>query len=146
MKMIIWTDIGRIGIQLFPESAPTSISILKKAPSRAVPVHFFGKELFFGLPGSVYEEAYKRIDELEKDELKKDFEIGEVAFWKGRSDIPLTDPLNPGACICIFYGNTLGSRSPEALEPINLIGRVTENFELLEKLTVENIIKIEKIE
>ncbi len=144
--MVIWTDIGRIKIELYPRVAPITISLLKKAPSRLVPIHFFGKELFFGLEQSIYHEAWKKKEELKMEKQKIFFEIGEVAFWSGRRDIPITDPLNPGACICIFFGNTPESDKPEALVPINLIGKVTQNLELLDKLTGENVIKIEKIE
>ena len=144
--MVIWTDIGRIKVELYPRIAPITILLLKRAASRLVPIHFYGKEIFFGLDQSIYEEAWEKREELQKETQKKIFEIGEVAFWSGRRDIPLADPLNPGACICIFFGNTPESDKPEALVPINLIGKVIENLELLEKLTGENVIKIENIE
>ena len=146
MKMTIWTDIGQIKIRLLPEKAPTSISILKKAPSRVVPVYLFGKEIYFSLADSVYNEAFDKLDELEKENPQKIFEVGDVAFWKGRNDIPFTDPLHHGACLCIFFGVTPVSNKPEALEPINLIGKVYNMFELLERISMNNVIQIEKIE
>ncbi|NHI92973.1 MAG: hypothetical protein EAX96_10765 [Candidatus Lokiarchaeota archaeon] len=145
LNMTIWTDIGKIEVTLFPERAPTAISILKKSASREVPVHFYGKEIFFGLDEKTYYNANKLDEELKKEGQKEIFEIGEVAFWRGRRDIPLTDPLNPGSCICIFFGNTPEADEPRALEPITLIGKVITNLELCEKLNNENIIKIEKI-
>ena len=146
MNMIIWTDIGKIKVRLLPDKAPISISILKNTKSRAVPVHFFGKEIFFGLDNDTCKKANSFSKELQDEGQQEIFDVGDVAFWSGRKDIPLVDPLNPGACICIFFGSTPEANEPRALVPINLVGKVIENIELLEQLTVENIIKIEKIE
>jgi len=60
-------------------------------------------------------------------------EIGELAVWPA------------GKALCIFFGPTPASREnePKAVSPVNPVGRLIGNFEVLKKLGSSIHIKVE---
>lgn len=74
------------------------------------------------------EEVYFEIPVRMGDEKAKSFvEKGTIAFW----------PM--GSALCIFYGES------QPYSPVNVLGKVTKNLELFNRVKSGTKIKIEKL-
>ncbi len=74
------------------------------------------------------EEVYFEIPvRMGEEKAKSTVEKGTIAFW----------PM--GSALCIFYGNS------QPYSPVNIIGKVTKNLELFNKVKSGSIIKVEKL-
>ena len=81
----------------------------------------WGKEVYFETPVST---------PLEKG--KQDVEVGDIGYWP------------PGKAMCLFFGPTPLSPAdkPRAATPVNVIGRITVNIELLSRVVDGTTIKV----
>jgi hypothetical protein len=80
-----------------------------------------------GMSATWQEEVYFDIPiKMGSEKASPTVEKGEIAFW----------PM--GSAFCIFWGET------QPYSPVNLIGKVTKNLELFEKVTSGTKIIIEK--
>ena len=74
------------------------------------------------------EEVYFEIPvKMGEEKAKPTVEKGAIAFW----------PM--GSALCIFYGES------QPYSPVNILGRVTKNLELLAKVKSGTKIRVEKI-
>jgi len=74
------------------------------------------------------EEVYFEIPvRMGEEKAKSTVEKGTIAFW----------PM--GSALCIFYGDS------QPYSPVNIIGEVTKNLELFNKVKSGSIIKVEKL-
>jgi len=74
------------------------------------------------------EEVYFEIPvRMGEEKAKSTVEKGTIAFW----------PM--GSALCIFYGDS------QPYSPVNIIGKVTKNLELFNKVKSGSIIKVEKL-
>jgi len=74
------------------------------------------------------EEVYFEIPvRMGEEKAKSTVEKGTIAFW----------PM--GSALCIFYGES------QPYSPVNIIGKVTKNLELFNKVKSGSIIKVEKL-
>jgi len=74
------------------------------------------------------EEIYFEIPvRMGEEKAKSTVEKGTIAFW----------PM--GSALCIFYGES------QPYSPVNIIGKVTKNLELFNKVKSGSIIKVEKL-
>jgi len=108
----------------FKENPKTAEALIKALPfeSRA---EFWGKEIYFAVPFQVSQEKAKAI-----------VDYGDVAYWP------------EGPALCLFFGPTLSSPSPNIIKPyspVNVIGKILENPKILEKVNEGEKLKIEKL-
>lgn len=97
------------------KSPRTTDAILKALPIEGMSA-LYQEEVYFDIPIKMGNE--KSIATVQK---------GDLAFW----------PM--GSAICIFWGDT------QPYSPVNLIGKVTKNLELFEKVKSGTKIIIEKM-
>jgi hypothetical protein len=73
----------------------------------------WGEEIYFDTPVN-----------MTPENGKKKVEVGDIAYWP------------PGRSMCLFFGRTPASTSsePVAASPVNVIGKITKNIELLHKV------------
>ncbi|RLI21609.1 hypothetical protein DRO54_03245 [Candidatus Bathyarchaeota archaeon] len=84
---------------------------------------FWGKEIYFEAPFKV---SLKKAKEI--------VEYGDVAYWP------------EGPVLCLFFGSTLPSPSPDVIKPyssVNVIGEILEDPKILEKEEGEKL-RVEK--
>jgi hypothetical protein len=111
--LIDFEDIGIVECTLSDENNPrTYAAVLSRIPfeSRA---NTWGAEIYFDTPITASIEN-----------SKKKVNIGDVAYWP------------PGKALCLFFGPTLASKGsePVAASPVNVIGKVTKNIDVLSKV------------
>lgn len=97
---------------IFNENPKTAEALIKALPfkSRA---EFWGKEIYFAVPFQISIEKAKAI-----------VDYGDVAYWP------------EGPALCLFFGPTLSSPSPNIIKPyspVNVIGKILEDPKTLEK-------------
>ncbi|MEM0313993.1 MAG: cyclophilin-like fold protein [Candidatus Bathyarchaeia archaeon] len=104
--------------------APRTVEALIKALPFKSRAEFWGQELYFSVPFDVgYENA--------KDVV----EYGDVAYWP------------EGPALCLFYGPTLSSPSPEVIKPyspVNVIGKVLGDPKILAQIDEKEELKVEQ--
>ncbi|MEM1539824.1 MAG: cyclophilin-like fold protein [Candidatus Bathyarchaeia archaeon] len=108
----------------FDENPKTAKALMEALPfeSRA---EFWGKEIYFAVPFQVGPEKAKAI-----------VDYGDVAYWP------------EGPALCLFFGPTLSSPSPNIIKPyspVNVIGKILEDPKILEKVGEGEKLKVEKI-
>lgn len=95
-------------------SPRTADAIVRSLPIEGMAA-LWQKEVYFGIP-------VKMGNEKSKAEVEK----GDLAYW----------PM--GSAFCIFWGET------QPYSPVNIVGKVTKNLELFEKVKSGTKIIIEK--
>ncbi|MCS7095595.1 MAG: cyclophilin-like fold protein [Candidatus Bathyarchaeota archaeon] len=104
--------------------APRTVEALMKALPFKSRAEFWGQELYFSVPFEVdYENA--------KDVVN----YGDVAYWP------------EGPALCLFYGPTLSSPSPDVIKPyspVNVIGKVLGDPKILAQIDEMEELKVEK--
>ncbi|MEM2946823.1 MAG: cyclophilin-like fold protein [Candidatus Bathyarchaeia archaeon] len=108
----------------FDENPKTAEALMRTLPfeSRA---EFWGKEIYFEVPFQAVPEKAKAI-----------VDYGDVAYWP------------QGPALCLFFGPTLSSPSPNIIKPyspVNVIGKILENPKILEKVGEGEKLRVEKI-
>lgn len=83
---------------------------------------------FEGRAAKWKEEVYFEIPvKLGSEKAKNRIEIGMIAYW----------PM--GSALCIFYGPT------QPYSPVNVVGKITSNLEMLRELKSGTKIRVEKV-
>ena len=106
----------------FDENPKTAEALMKALPfeSRA---EFWGKEIYFAVPFQVGIEMAKAM-----------VDYGDVAYWP------------EGPALCLFFGPTLLSPSPNIIKPyspVNVIGKILGDAKILEKVNEGEKLKVE---
>jgi len=110
---IFFEGIGEVEIELIDKNPKTKEAILKTLPieSRA---NTWGDEIYFSTPVKLGEENSQEV-----------VEKGDVAYWP------------PGQSICLFFGPTPASRSPDEIRPaspVNVFGKILGDLNRLKKV------------
>lgn len=111
--LIEFEDVGVIEGVLFDKVNPKTYAVVvSKIPFQSE-ANTWGKEVYFETPASASVENGERT-----------VEVGDIGFWP------------PGKAMCLFYGPTPVSRGrePVAASPVNVVGKITKNVELLSKV------------
>lgn len=119
-------SIGELAAELTDEYSPRTFNEVV----RVLPVEgyasLWGKEVYFPIPVYVPEE--NAVDVVEK---------GTVAYWP------------PGHSLCIFWGPTPASRHKNEVRPaspVNVIGRVLGELEVLSNIRFREKVTVERAE
>jgi len=113
------------GVLTDEKSPKTFEAVVKALPIESI-AERWGDEVYFSTPVSVDEE--NAVPTVEK---------GTIAYWP------------PGNAICIFWGPTPASRSPDEIRPaspVNVIGRIVGDPTIFSKVRDGERIRIERIE
>lgn len=110
---IFFESISEVEIELIDKNPKTKEAILKALPieSRA---NTWGDEIYFSTPVKLGEENSQEV-----------VEKGDVAYWP------------PGQSICLFFGPTPASRSPDEIRPaspVNVFGKILGDLNRLKKV------------
>jgi len=112
IKLVI-ENIGLAEGELIRHMAPRTVdAILKKLPAEGRAA-LWKEEVYFEIPIATGVEKAKTT-------VKK----GDLAYW----------PM--GKALCIFYGDS------QPYSPVNIVGQVTQNLDLLSKVKSGTIIKV----
>ena len=112
----IMIEFGNVGIvegELFDKVSPKTYEAFLKAMPFESNANTWGEEIYFDTPVN-----------MTPENGKKKVEVGDIAYWP------------PGRSMCLFFGRTPASTSsePVAASPVNAIGKITKNIELLHKV------------
>jgi hypothetical protein len=121
MKITIQTKYGILEGEISTSKNPkTAEGLIKILPIEGI-ANRWGDEIYFEIPLKVGEEN-----------SQQEVEIGTIAYWP------------PGNALCIFFGKTPVSTSekPKAYSPVNVVGKITKNLEILKKVKDGDEIKI----
>ena len=114
IKFII-EDLGEAEGELVRHLAPRTINMI----TRKLPIEgraaIWKEEVYFEIPVKMGEEK-----------AKSTVEKGTIAFW----------PM--GSAICVFYGES------QPYSPVNVLGKITKNLELFNRVKSGTKIKVEK--
>jgi hypothetical protein len=110
-KIKISTQHLQLSAVLF--DTPTSQVILRNLPLHGTATQW-GKEIYF----------HTLLDIAQEEDARESVNIGELAFWP------------QGGAFCIFYGATPAStdRTPRAISPVNVFGKIVDNIEKLDEI------------
>ncbi len=108
--------VGEAQGELVRHLAPRTADAILKALPLEGRAALWREEVYFEIP-------VKAGEEKAKGTVQK----GDVAFW----------PL--GSALCIFYGES------QPYSPVNLVGRVTKNLEVFQKVKTSAVVRVEKI-
>ena len=124
MMSKIFFQFGSITMEGTLNDSSTAQAVWNKLPIEST-VNLWGNEIYFETPV---------ISRLEKDAIT-DVKMGYICYW----------PM--ARAICIFFGPTPLSKGQEIVPacPVNLIGKILGNPELLKKVDEREIVKISKI-
>ena len=122
---IITESTGPIDAELIIDKNPSTVeAVLKALPIDSVAMTW-GEEVYFSTPVSIGLENPQEV-----------VEKGDIAYWP------------PGRALCIFFGPTPASRTPDEIRPaspVNVIGRVLGNPKVFRKVKDGERIRIEKV-
>jgi len=108
--------VGEVEGELIRHMAPRTVdAILKKLPLEGRAA-LWKEEVYFEIPVKMGEEKARAL-----------VEKGDLAFW----------PM--GNALCIFYGES------QPYSPVNIVGRVTKNLELFERVKSGSVIRVERL-
>jgi len=115
VKFFIAT-VGEVEGELVRHLAPRTVdAIVKRLPIEGRAA-LWKEEVYFEIPVKMGEE--KARSKVEK---------GDLAFW----------PM--GNALCVFYGES------QPYSPVNIVGRVTQNLELFERVKSGSVIRVERL-
>jgi len=121
---IVFEKAGEVIVELGDKNPKTVKAILDATPfeSRAM---LWGDEIYFSTPAKVGEENSQPT-----------VEKGDVAYWP------------PGNALCLFFGPTPVSGPGEIrpASPVNVIGKIVGDLEILRRVREGEKIRVEKIE
>lgn len=106
--------IGEIRALLDEHRAPKTVAAFRQALPFQARARRWGKEIYFATPVAV--ELEKGVEVVEK---------GAVGYWP------------PGQALCLFFGPTPASRSPQEIRPaspVTVMGRILGNPEILDQV------------
>ena len=110
---IEFEEVGIVEGELFDKASPKTYNAFVKNMPFKSKANTWGKEIYFDTPIS-----------MPSENGKKEVEVGDIGYWP------------PGRSMCLFFGPTPASSGskPVAASPVNVIGRITKNMELLHKV------------
>ncbi len=118
-------SIGCVEAELFDRYSPrTYEAIVGSLPIESI-AYRWGCEIYFTTPVKMGEENPFEI-----------VEPGTIAYWP------------PGKALCIFWGPTPASRSPNEIRPaspVNVVGRVLVNPQIFDKVPDGDRIRVERV-
>lgn len=105
------------------EATATSEKILTALPIEGR-ANTWGEEIYFEIP----------VDAGLEDDAIEEVEVGTLAYWP------------TGRALCLFFGPTPVStgKLPRAYSPVNVIGKIIGNVEVLKKVPDGAVIKVQK--
>ncbi len=127
VKIRIYTkSVGYVEAELTDEFSPETFrKIVNALPIESV-AYRWGKEVYFSTPVQASEEN-----------ARETVEKGTIAFWP------------PGNALCIFWGPTPASRTPDEIRPaspVNVLGKILGNPDVFDKVRSGEKILVERIE
>ncbi len=127
VKIRIYTkSTGYVEAELTDEFSPETFrKIVNALPIESV-AYRWGKEVYFSTSVQASEEN-----------ARETVERGTIAFWP------------PGNALCIFWGPTPASRTPDEIRPaspVNVLGKVLGNPDVFDKVRSGEKILVERIE
>ena len=104
--------------------SPTSKKIWEQLPFESQ-VNTWGEEIYFEIPVSMPQE-------LDAQEI---FSVGDLGYW----------PV--GQAFCIFFGPTPVSTDerPRAYSPVNILGKILADFEVLKSIQNQEKVRLERL-
>ncbi len=116
VKVEICTDAtGCVKAVLFDHYSPRTFkAVLNALPIESV-AYRWGDEVYFETPVVAKEENSREV-----------VDVGSIAFWP------------PGNALCVFWGPTPASRSPDEIRPassVNVIGQVADDPKVFSKVS-----------
>jgi len=105
------------------QNPETAKALLSSLPFESE-AHLWGEEVYFSLPFSVPLENPKEVVDL-----------GDVAYW----------PEEPS--LCLFFGPTLSSPSPDVIKPyspVNVVGKIVGDPKVLKKVREGEKVRVER--
>jgi len=121
-KIIIeFENVGIVEGELFDKVSPKTYEAFLKAMPFESDANTWGEEIYFDTP--IY---------ITGENGKEKVEVGDIAYWP------------PGRSMCLFFGRTPASSGdePVAASPVNVIGKMMGNIELLHKVQNGTGIKV----
>lgn len=102
-------SVGLIEVVLTGENPDTADALWENLPAESE-ASLWGDEIYFELP--FHHPA---------EDARAYVEVGDVAWWPS------------GSCLCLFFGPTPASdgEGPVAASPVNVIGRISSDIDLL---------------
>lgn len=124
IKIKIYTrPTGYVEAELIDEFAPKTFEKIVNALPIESTAYRWGDEVYFSTPVKAGEEN-----------ARETVEKGTIAFWP------------PGNALCIFWGSTPASRSPNEIRPaspVNILGRVLNDPTVFSKVRSGEKIRVE---
>lgn len=123
MAQAIRISAGDVSLAAELNESDTAAAVLEALPIEAAG-NRWGEEIYFSIP----------VTESLAEDARAEMEVGELGYWP------------PGSAFCIFFGPTPASDDdrPRAASPVNPIGRVVNDVELLKAVPDGATIVIEK--
>ena len=123
MRREILITVGELEVKAWLNETNTANKLLEILPVSAI-VNLWGDEIYFPIPLDAGLENGREIVAL-----------GDIAYWP------------QGNAMCIFFGQTPISRGTEIrpVSPVNIIGRIEEEPELLKQVQQGDKITVEKV-
>jgi len=118
---IRFESIGEIIVELIDKNPKTKEAFLKAVPFTSEAMRW-GDEIYFSTPVRASLEVSQEV-----------VEKGDVAYWP------------PGRALCIFFGPTPASRTPDEIRPaspVNVFGKVVGDLENLKKVKDEEKVEV----
>ncbi|MEM3550592.1 MAG: cyclophilin-like fold protein [Candidatus Bathyarchaeia archaeon] len=113
-----------IECEIFFERSPKTAEALMKSLPFKSRAEFWGQEIYFQAPFNVDLENARDI-----------VDFGDLAYWP------------EGPALCLFYGPTLSSPSPDIIKPyspVNVIGKIIGDPKILSRVNEGEELKVEK--
>jgi hypothetical protein len=105
MRIVIEAEsVGKVEAELQPEKAPRTVGAIAEALPFEGVARRWGEEVYFEIPV-----------EAEGENPVEVVEVGDIGYWP------------PGRALCIFFGPTPASFSPDEIRPaspVNPVGRI----------------------
>jgi len=110
---IVFKDVGEVEAILDPQLNPHTVESVVKALPIKGRANRWGDEIYFST-------SIKAGEENAREEV----DVGDIGYWP------------PGNALCIFFGSTPASTGskPRAASPVNVIGRVISELDMLQKV------------
>ncbi|RLE84429.1 MAG: hypothetical protein DRJ41_03140 [Thermoprotei archaeon] len=122
---VVFESIGEVLVELTDKNPKTRDAFLNSVPFESTASRW-GDEIYFSTP-------VRMGLEVSQETVEK----GDVAYWP------------PGRAMCIFFGPTPASRSPDEIRPaspVNVFGRVTGNLDKLKSVKDGERVRVELAE
>jgi len=120
----IFEGVGIVIGELKPDKSPKTFELIIKSLPFESTAYRWGDEVYFSTPVSTSEEnAVEVVD------------YGVIAYWP------------PGSALCLFFGPTPVSRSPNEIRPyspVNVLGKIIEGIDILKNVRSGVKVRVEK--